>query len=173
MHFQLLSALPEGQRHEVELYKDQARSLDALRLSGFPAIPCPAVQRSFAVLHPFASSVAKRAPITAFYKMAERLSDRMPVQWLCGPEEELENAVRIPDLFDLACWLRGARIFVGNDSGISHLAAAVGTPVVALFRTTPPRVWAPRGPSVLITGALAEDASGPSPLHSGEVHSTR
>jgi len=72
----------------------------------------------------------------------------MPVHWLCGPEEELAGAVRIDDLYQLACWLRKARIFVGNDSGVSHLAAAVGTPVQAFFRTTDPRVWTPRGPSV-------------------------
>ncbi len=83
-----------------------------------------------------------------FEEIASRLSAKMPVYWLCGPEEELEGAVRIDDLYELACWLRRARIFVGNDSGISHLAAAVGTPVQAFFRTTDPRTWGPRGPSV-------------------------
>jgi ADP-heptose:LPS heptosyltransferase len=72
----------------------------------------------------------------------------MPVHWLRGPEEELDGALRVADLYELATWLRRARIFVGNDSGISHLAAAVGTPMVAFFRVTDPRVWAPRGISV-------------------------
>lgn len=74
----------------------------------------------------------------------------MPVHWLCGPEEDLPGAIRINDLYDLACWLRQARVFVGNDSGVSHLAAAVGTPVLALFHSTDLRLWAPRGPVVEI-----------------------
>jgi ADP-heptose:LPS heptosyltransferase len=83
-----------------------------------------------------------------FQAAAERLGKEMPVHWLRGPEEELEGALCMPDLYELACWLRGARIFVGNDSGISHLAAAVGTPVMAYFRASNPKVWAPRGSSV-------------------------
>jgi heptosyltransferase-3 len=116
--------------------------------SRFPEIKCPPAERTFAVIHPFASSLAKRAPMAVFESAANKLAETIPVHWLCGPEEELAGAIRIPDLYELACWLRQARIFVGNDSGISHLAAAVGTSVHAFFRTTNPNVWAPRGPSV-------------------------
>jgi len=56
--------------------------------------------------------------------------------------------VRITNLYELACWLATARLYIGNDSGITHLAAAVGTPVVALFGPTDPRIWAPRGPQI-------------------------
>ena len=59
------------------------------------------------------------------------------------------NAAWIEDLYELACWLRSARVYIGNDSGIAHLAAAVGTPVIALFGPTDPDVWAPRGSRVL------------------------
>ena len=120
----------------------------AKRPSRFPGIECPPVERMFAVIHPFASSMAKRAPMSEFERIAGKLSEHMPVHWLCGPEESLDGAVAIDDLYDLACWLRRARVYVGNDSGISHLAAAVGTPVMAFFRTTDPRVWSPRGLSV-------------------------
>jgi heptosyltransferase-3 len=149
--FQFLPALPTGNGHAVDFYNEQARQLGAVPASRFPEIRCPAAARTFAVIHPFASNVARRAPMSVFESAARRLGDTMPVHWLCGPEEDLEGAVRIDDLYELACWLRRARIFVGNDSGISHLAAAVGTPVQALFRTTDPRVWAPRGPSVNTT----------------------
>jgi heptosyltransferase-3 len=115
---------------------------------GFPVIRCPAASRSFAVVHPFASSPAKRAPIELFRKVSAKLAQSMPVHWLAGPEEQLDCAVRIEDLYELACWLRQARIFVGNDSGISHLAAAVGTPVTAFFQASDPRIWSPRGPAV-------------------------
>ena len=146
--FRFLPALPNSSMHAVEFYNSQVRKAGGGNPSRFPVIPCPPVQRTFAVIHPFASNAGKRAPLPLFESFKARLSPVMPVHWLCGPEEKLEGAVRIPDLYDLACWLAQARIFVGNDSGISHLAAAVGTPVVAVFRATDPRVWAPRGPSV-------------------------
>ena len=72
----------------------------------------------------------------------------MHVRWCAGPEEQLENAVRIDNLYELARWLQTARLYIGNDSGITHLAAAVGIPVVAIFGPTDPAVWGPRGDRV-------------------------
>jgi ADP-heptose:LPS heptosyltransferase len=145
--FEFLSALPTGHGHAVDFYNRQAIQLGAGPVSRFPEIKCPPAERTFAVIQPFASNPAKRAPLAVFEAAARKLEATMPVHWLCGPEEEIEGAIRISDLYELACWLRKARVFVGNDSGISHLAAAVGTPVQAFFRTTDPKVWAPRGPS--------------------------
>ena len=145
--FRFLRALPDGKCHAVDFYSAQARELGA-EVAGNPRIVVPDVPRTFAAIHPFASALSKRALMEYFEAAAEKLGRSMPVRWLCGPEEELPNVVRIPDLYELACWLRGARIFVGNDSGISHLAAAVGTPVVAFFRASDPKVWTPRGTAV-------------------------
>ena len=75
----------------------------------------------------------------------------MPVYWCAGAEDPpLPEAIRIDDLYELACWLARARLYVGNDSGITHLAAAVGTPVLALFGPSDPAVWAPRGANVRV-----------------------
>jgi ADP-heptose:LPS heptosyltransferase len=75
----------------------------------------------------------------------------MPVKWCAGEDDPaLPGAVRIDDLYELACWLAKARLYIGNDSGITHLAAAVGTPVLALFGPTDPEVWAPRGRHVRV-----------------------
>ena len=38
----------------------------------------------------------------------------------------------------LAKWLSGAKLYIGNDSGITHLAAAIGIPTLALFGPTDP-----------------------------------
>ena len=133
--FKFRDALPKAGRHAVEFYGG----------GRFPTIVVPAVPRTFAVIHPFASALAKRTQFDWFEAMAARLGETMPVRWLAGPEEVLLDAVRIPDLYDLACWLAGARVYVGNDSGISHLATAVGTPVLAAFQTTNPKIWSPRG----------------------------
>jgi heptosyltransferase III len=58
--------------------------------------------------------------------------------------------VRFTCIGQLARWLSGAKLYVGNDSGIAHLAAAVGVPVAVFFGPTDPAVWAPRGPSVTV-----------------------
>ncbi|MBV9744268.1 MAG: hypothetical protein JO099_10930, partial [Acidobacteriia bacterium] len=83
--------------------------------------------------------------------MARGLARTMLVYWCAGREDPpLPNAVYIEDLYQLACWLAKARLYVGNDSGVTHLAAAVGTPVLALFGATDPGIWAPRGAHVRI-----------------------
>ena len=116
---------------------------------GIPRIPVPpAPAAGFAAIHPFSGGRKKNWPLENYRAVAARLS--MPVQWCAGPEEVLDDAVRFDDLYELACWLATARLYLGNDYGISHLAAAVGVPVIAIFTTTDPRVWAPRGPHVTV-----------------------
>jgi ADP-heptose:LPS heptosyltransferase len=65
--------------------------------------------------------------------------------------------VRFENLYELACWLASARVYIGNDSGITHLAAAVGTPVVAVMGATDPAVWAPRGERVRVVSGGSLD----------------
>ena len=116
---------------------------------GVPHIPVPpAPPGDFAVIHPFSGGSRKNWPLENFRALAPRLP--LPVRWCAGPEEPLDHAVRIDDLYELACWVATARVYIGNDSGISHLAAAVGAPVIAIFTSTDPRIWAPRGPRVTV-----------------------
>jgi ADP-heptose:LPS heptosyltransferase len=147
-------ALPDGACHAVDFYNRQAVSLGAITPSRFPEIVFPRVTRDCAIIHPFASSPAKREPMEVFERIATTLAAQMPVHWLCGPEEDLPSAIRIDDLYELARHLSAARIFVGNDSGISHLAAAVRTPCFTVFRASDPAVWAPRGPAIWVTGPV-------------------
>jgi heptosyltransferase-3 len=108
----------------------------------------PATIQNFAIIHPFASRRDKRWPLENFRELAARLE--IPVKWCAGPEEHLEGAIRMDDLYDLACWISTARVYIGNDSGIAHLAAAIGTSVVAIFLSSDSRVWAPRGQNVAV-----------------------
>ncbi len=48
-----------------------------------------------------------------------------------------------------------ASLFIGNDSGLSHLAAMLGTPSVAVFGPTDPELWRPRGPKSIVVSAPA------------------
>jgi heptosyltransferase-3 len=153
--FQFFPALPpEGcGSHAADFYLEQARSISPCASDGIPRIACGALRGGFAAIHPFAGSAKKRWPLERFQELARRLARGMPVAWCAGPEDDLPGARRFDDLYDLACWLATARIYIGNDSGPTHLAAAVGTPVVALFGPSDPAVWAPRGPHVAVAAA--------------------
>ncbi|MBI3683592.1 MAG: glycosyltransferase family 9 protein [Acidobacteria bacterium] len=138
---------PEGEgMHAVDYYLSQAGA----PLGAHPRLHFPARRHDFAVIHPFSGSRRKNWPLDLFRELAEGLSSELEVRWTAGPEEELPEAVRFTRLDDLGQWMAGARIFIGNDSGIGHLAAAAGTPVVALFGPTDPRVWTPRGECVRV-----------------------
>jgi heptosyltransferase-3 len=118
------------------------------------------------VIHPGSGSPAKNWPIDRFVSLAAALTDTGPIAWVIGPvEEESGDAAAIATaaihgaavwrnvpLADLARRLAGARLFVGNDSGVAHLAAAVGCPTVVLFGASDPMVWAPRGRVVVVVG---------------------
>jgi lipopolysaccharide heptosyltransferase III len=132
-------------------FRDAVRDLP---FTFFPALPPPSEgipriavppspAQDFAIIQPFASNLKKRWPLENFREVAVKLG--IPVQWCTGPEEHLEDAIQIVDLYDLACWISTARVYIGNDSGIAHLAAAVGTPVIAIFLASDPDIWAPRG----------------------------
>jgi heptosyltransferase III len=116
--------------------------------------PCAA--RDAIVIHPFSGSRRKNWPLQRFRDLASRLP--CAVEWSAGPEEQLDSAVHFESLADVASWLQGARLYIGNDSGITHLAAASGVRTLALFGPTAPQTWAPRGKNVQVlhTNPLSE-----------------
>ena len=158
--FRFFPALPPegGGMHAVDFYLNQVRTIADCPSDGVPRIACPVISRDCAVIHPFSGSRKKCWPLERFQELGRRLAARMPVALCAGPEDDLSSAVRFSDLYELACWLRSARIYIGNDSGPTHLAAAVGTPVVALYGASDPAVWAPRGPQVALASAPSLEA---------------
>ncbi|HZU08207.1 MAG TPA: glycosyltransferase family 9 protein [Chloroflexota bacterium] len=115
-------------------------------------------------LHPGSGSPRKNWPVAQFAAAAGALAGwGLRPLLIVGPAEEpLAEAalaalhplrpvlVRNWPLEALAALLAQCAGYIGGDSGITHLAAAVGTPVVAVFGPTDPAVWAPRGPRVTI-----------------------
>lgn len=122
--------------------------------SATPRLGCPARGANGVLIHPFSGSPKKNWPLDRFRGLARRLEERAAVGWLVEPGGPTVEGVELEppteDLFELACRLAGARLYVGNDSGITHLAAAAGAPVLALFGPTDPAVWGPRGGRVQI-----------------------
>ena len=148
--FEFLSALPAG-IHAVDYYCAQIGAPSG----AIPKIDVGPVERHDKILlHPFASSKAKRWPCVTDFSLSG-----VDVVRLRGPEESLPGAIYIPDLFELARFIAGARAYIGNDSGVTHLAAALGVPTIALFGPTDPTIWAPRGKRVKIIQAATMSAS--------------
>lgn len=112
------------------------------------------------VIHPGSGSRKKNWPIERFGAVAQSLAEQgRRVEWVRGPAEDgmtLPDAASILEfdsLVTLAQELAGARLYIGNDSGVTHLAAVAGCPTVAIFGRTDPAVWAPRGAHVRVVRA--------------------
>jgi hypothetical protein len=120
-----------------------------------------------ALLHPGSGSATKNWPPERFAALAALLLDRgWSVHLLRGPADT--DAVRAvqrllgsdqaaiegpADVPALASVLASADLYVGNDSGVSHLSARLAVPTVAIFGPTDPAIWAPRGPrSAVVSG---------------------
>ncbi|MBN8731884.1 MAG: hypothetical protein J0L64_15190 [Acidobacteria bacterium] len=153
----LPSALPTGAGLTAcEFYSRQAESLGARVAQRTPRLPVErAASLSYAVIHPFSGSARKNWPLDRFLELAAQLTP--PVVFTAGPEEEMPAAGpsrrfaqrRFHNVWALAQWMGNAAFYIGNDSGPSHLAAAAGAPVVAIFGPSDERVWAPPGARVV------------------------
>jgi len=120
---------------------------------------------SLTALHPGAGSKAKRWPLKQFAHIARHFvfKEKRKLLVIEGPAETglakqitggLPANSSIPaeslPLGLLAAVVEQCRLFIGNDSGIAHLAAALQVPSVVLFGPTLPRHWAPLGRHVRV-----------------------
>ena len=111
--------------------------------------------KPYVVIHPAALMATKRWEPGRFGEVAQGLAARnFKIVVTAGPGEEsfagqaagkIDGAaimlgLTIPELAEL---IRGARLYVGNDSGPMHLAAAVGTPTIAVWGSSDSRRWRP------------------------------
>jgi ADP-heptose:LPS heptosyltransferase len=111
--------------------------------------------RPYVVIHPASLMATKRWDADRFAQVGRDLSKRgFTIVITAGPGEEsfaiqvakninptvILLGLSIPELAEL---IRGARLYIGNDSGPMHLAAAVGTPTVAVWGSSDSRRWRP------------------------------
>jgi ADP-heptose:LPS heptosyltransferase len=103
----------------------------------------------YAVLHPFAATAQKSWPGERFVEVAGRLRNNgLEPMIVAGPADDTApfsqfQVLRNPPLSELKSLMSGAELFIGNDSGPAHIAAAFGIPVVVLFGPSDPVTWAP------------------------------
>jgi heptosyltransferase III len=149
--------------------RPQHRVRDVLRLAdllGIPAVPeivCPSGEvrsnlipaQPYAVVHAAPMFTYKRWTIDGWRALATALrqrglavvtsgakSDRgyLDEVWRDGDVTRLDGRLDWPEL---AAAIASARAYVGPDTAVTHLAAASGTPTVALYGPTDPRLWGP------------------------------
>jgi hypothetical protein len=119
-------------------------------------------------LHPGSGGTRKCWPVERFAEVIARLwqQNRM-VLVLAGPAEQ-ERLVRLRNLLQaypqtgrceflidaplltIAQHIQKCQCYIGNDSGLTHLASMLGLPTLALFGPSNPITWRPPGPSVTI-----------------------
>jgi len=104
----------------------------------------------YAVIHPFASAPGKTWPAERFLAIAQHLkrSHGLEPAFVAGPSDDVApfapfRVLRAAPLSDVKNLMAGASLFIGNDSGPAHIAAAFGVPVVVLFGSSDPVTWAP------------------------------
>jgi heptosyltransferase-3 len=155
---------PVGARFIALSWKTGAASEDALK--------------QYVAIHPGSGGAQKYWPASHFAAVIERLwQQNRSVFLLEGPADteqvrDLLNLVPSPPmpgmlkiltnapLLEVARQLQQCRCYLGNDSGITHLAAMLGVPTVAIFGPSDPAVWRPAGPSVeVIQERALEDVS--------------
>ncbi len=118
------------------------------------------------ILHPGSGSPRKNWPVDRYRALADRLrrEQRGTPVFLLGEADhalvaELKGRTVFSDLTlpQVASLIGACYAYVGNDSGITHLAAAVGAPVTALFGPGSVAQWAPRGARVTTLAAEGGD----------------
>jgi heptosyltransferase-2 len=117
----------------------------------------------FLAIHPGSGSPGKNWPAERFAAVLDSQARRRPWLLVEGPADATAvaplarrpGAVLARDLGArvLGAVLARAGLFIGHDSGVSHLAAAWHAPTLTLFGPTDPELWAPVGPRVRVLRA--------------------
>jgi len=116
-------------------------------------------RRPVVALAPGAVGPGKKWPTENYAELARALARDGANVWILGGPLEKELAAQIVnhagsgvhdvtgnDLRDAIVALKAADLAVSNDSGLMHIAAAIGTPTIGIFGPTNPRLWGPLNP---------------------------
>ncbi len=155
-----------GARHEVEYWLDVVGTIGAvtedtsleMTIGEDDQIPMTNDQCPLVAIHPGSGgySLARRWSAEGFARVADALAERHNARIvLVGtPADGVSQVASLmrskavnlegkTTLGQLAAVLKRCDLFIGADSGVMHLAAAVGTPLVAIFGPSNHRAWGP------------------------------
>jgi heptosyltransferase-3 len=120
------------------------------RLFAAPQSLMHARTRPYAVLHPFASEAGKTWPKENFLAVAKHLDKDLGMEplFIAAANEDLSafgeyTCFQGAPLEEVKSLLAGAALFIGNDSGPAHIAAAFGRPVIAVWGSSDLDNWRP------------------------------
>jgi exopolysaccharide biosynthesis WecB/TagA/CpsF family protein len=165
----LTQSIPDegfGARHQAQYWLDLVGVLGAPTTPRAAQVaresdPLPPKQGLRIVIHPGSGgySLARRWDVVGFARVADQLATAHDAEIvLVGSANDGGEAIRaqmktrVHDLTgkttlpQLAAVLQAADLFIGADSGVMHLAAAVGTPVAAIFGPSNADAWSPWSP---------------------------
>jgi len=120
----------------------------------------PQAAAPYAVIHPFAAAPEKTWPAGHFLAVADFLSRAWGIEpvFIGAAGEDLRPFARFRTLCgrplgEIKDLIAGAALFLGNDSGPAHMAAAFGVPAAVIFGPSDPRIWGPwRAPAEVLVG---------------------
>ena len=118
----------------------------------------PTNRRACAAIHPVAATASKTWSAAGFLEVARHLEagGAEPV-FLGGPADDLSpfrgfRTLSGAPLGEIKSLLASSSVFIGNDSGPAHMAAAFGVPSVVIFGDSDPAIWGPwRAPAEIIS----------------------
>ncbi len=129
-----------------------------VRLPKSIEVNIPKGRKDLVAIHPGSGSTRKNWSIEGFLGVARHIKNMgHDVLFILGPAEEgivpLVEGCGLPVVFNrsilkAARILASSRLYIGNDSGISHLSALLSTPTIVIFKATDPFLWRPFGPKV-------------------------
>ena len=118
----------------------------------FPADP-PAAPANAVVIHPFASAADKTWPADRFLALAER-TGLEPIFIGAATDDfapfRAHRCLAGTGLEEVKSILAGAALFIGNDSGPAHMAAAFGLPSIVVFGNSDIDLWRPWKTEVVV-----------------------
>jgi len=153
-----LGLSPQGQKLQFQIHPAARAAMDAW-LADSGALDLEAPRPPLVACLPTGSWPAKTWAPERFAESMDRLAEEASILWLWGPGERdvvegCRARMRHPSLLapatnwqELGALLSRCALFVGNDSGPKHVAAALGVPTVTIYGPTHPTTWhPPEGP---------------------------
>jgi ADP-heptose:LPS heptosyltransferase len=119
----------------------------------YPIEPAPPMNRPYCIIHPLASQMDKTWPAERFLAVADTIQPDLKPVFIGAAGDNLSSfsnftCLQGHSLEQVKSLIAGATLFVGNDSGPAHMAAAFGIPVVVIFGSSDSDIWYPwRTPS--------------------------
>lgn len=173
--FIVRSIPPDGIRTHVSVF--QLEQIQAVAGNKRQKMPVPGLFSSdcsvcdtgpVIAVHPGSGGKKKCWPLEKYLRLIELLDLQQKYRFkiILGPAESDEayagitaflsekniraDIIRERSVAEIASLLKSSSLYIGNDSGISHLASLLGTPVIAIFGPTDHELWKPMGGKVMI-----------------------